>query len=62
VVLCFAHDRYTTGPPMQGLPDFQQNTSAILSPLMIPEAQLFDAFSEKLLTLPVTLPCADRPC
>src|SRR5262245_45636660 len=42
---------------MQGLPDFRQNTFTILSPLMIPEAQLFDAFSsEKLLTLPVTLP------
>src|SRR5262245_37097891 len=42
VILFLSHYFDTPGPPVQFLPDFQQHAISILSPLMIPESQLFD--------------------
>ena len=43
MILHFPHHRHTTGAPMQGVPDFQQNAGAISIPLPVPETQFFDA-------------------
>ena len=37
-----SHHRHTTRPPVQGVPDFQQDPFAILAPLMIPKPQHFN--------------------
>ena len=40
MILRLPHHRYTTSPTMQRIPDFEQYTFAILSPLMIPDNPL----------------------
>jgi len=45
MVLGFSHDRNAARAAMQRLPDFQQYTRLVLTPLTIPEAEFFDALS-----------------
>ena len=54
-----SHDLDTARTAMNGMPDFQQHTFAILPPLMIPKTQFLDAFpSKKLFALFVAPPLA----
>ena len=56
MVWSFAHDSYASSSPVQCVPDFQQDAFPILPPLMIPEAQFFDAAcNEESCTLLVAL-------
>ena len=45
---------------MQRIPDFEQHTFAVLLPLMIPEAQFFDAGSRKKLFAFLVMPLLFR--
>jgi hypothetical protein len=42
MVLNLPHHCNTTGSPVQGFPNFQQDPLAVLVPLMIPKAEFFD--------------------
>jgi hypothetical protein len=42
MILQLSHHRDTSSPPMQSVPDCEQHTFSISSPLMIPESQLFN--------------------
>ena len=56
MILRFSHDGQATCSAVQSIPDFQENAFAVLSPLMIPEPQLLNAFRcQKVLTLHVSL-------
>jgi hypothetical protein len=48
MILFLSQDLRATGPPVQGVPDFQQHAWAIFVPLMIPKPQHLNAlFREK---------------
>ncbi len=58
MVLYFACDNLTARPKLQLVPNFQQNTVAILVPLVVPEAQFFNTFRSQVffpLFVPETL-------
>ncbi len=52
VILFFPHHLHATRPPLPRVPDFQQYTSPVLMPLMIPKAHHFNVLlREKFLPL-----------
>jgi len=57
MVVNFPHHRHAPGPPVQGIPDFQQNPFAIGPPLTVPETHFFNSLGEQIFSaLNIVLP------